>query len=133
MTNTANAKTATLSAAAECDYDYETREYTLRLDEPMHFEIEAKCATDTEAEALAAQFPKYVKANVRRYTRENTVTVEISATLRANGANGGVNETGVKRYRKAVEVLAATGYGLEVGCGFVNAYRTVEAFEAAIR
>lgn len=103
------------------------------------FRMDAAFATRAEAEAFAALFPKYVRAEVRGFTtdpRPVSVTFEavsVDLNLAADDCNGGKNETAIKRYRAVVRTLAK--HGLEATWtethGHYN-YASQAAFEAAL-
>ncbi len=85
----------------------------------------ARLATADEATALAASFPRSVRA------RAVGATVRLEIALRANGANGGVNETGLRRYATFRRVAAKLGPEVVYVPGnAVNAFRTAADFEA---
>lgn len=109
-----------------------TREHT-----PQSFAARGpQRATREEAEADLDYFPKSAKFGVTRVTRgpgDAYFQIQTRANLAANGVNGGVNETGVKRYRTVVrnaECLGIVWQGDEYV--YVNSYLTREEFEAAL-
>lgn len=96
----------------------------------------------TEAEAVewAAQFPKSAKLRVRSVTDHSAIggaqtwhDASVVIGLGANGVNGGVNETGLRRLRTIERTAARLGERIEWNGSFAsNAYPTREAFDAAI-
>lgn len=90
--------------------------------------------TREAAEADLDFFPKMAKFVVNRVTTGRGTgyfQIRTSARLAADGVNGGVNETGVKRYRAvARNAPAVTWQGEE--CVYGNSFLTREDFEAAL-
>lgn len=83
--------------------------------------------TVEEARALAASFPKSTKVrggSLSTRTRDGEPVVvgyvKFNANLVANGVNGGVNETGMKRYRSFRKHVAALGHPIEWGTRYSN-------------
>lgn len=65
--------------------------------------------TMADAQAFAATLPKFLKARGTGFSDCRSPIrgcVWFSVTLKSDGVNGGVNETGLKRLRKAAQVLA---------------------------
>lgn len=78
--------------------------------------------TRAEAEAIAANFPKATGIRIGQISGfaedgsrlpADTVTMVTRASIKADGNNGGRNETGIKRLKRTLAVIAAQGYGLE--------------------
>jgi len=92
-------------------------------------------ASREAAEADLDFFPKMTKFVVARVgffqdgQSGHYFQIRTSAALAANGVNGGVNETGVKRYRAVVRNAPVVAWK---GDEFVNNYSTRDAFEAAL-
>jgi hypothetical protein len=102
---------------------------------PTHFAFEQDFATVEAATAFVAQFPKSVKmftCTVSTSEGGKYYLVNTRANLTSNGINGGINETGLRRYQAVVK--AAAKLGVEIVCtpNASNAYETQEAFEQAI-
>jgi len=72
-------------------------------------------ATVEEAREVAALFPKSVNARAKGLwgSAEHKGTVTMVAKLAADGANGGVNETGLRRARRFVKVCQDHGIQLD--------------------
>lgn len=82
-----------------------------------------------EAMAFAARFPASAGLQIHG---ANAVS---RATLAANGANGGVNETGVRRYRSLIRRAQQLGVTIEWhgnAAGFRTVLISQEAFEANV-
>lgn len=114
---------------------------------PQQVEIEIDFGTDeAAARDFAAKLPKSYGMDVSRcgHLDGSPATYRITnrrIILAANGVNGGVNETGVKRYRAIARKFDALGVALNFDLRnfyrpnelrAVNQYGTREAFEAAI-
>lgn len=83
-----------------------------RVDVPMTeghrivgLRIIAKFETPAEALAFGASFPKSLR--VKAWPTSTTATFE--ANLTEDGVNKGANETGIKRFRRALAILAERG------------------------
>lgn len=90
--------------------DTNTTTHTLKVS-IAGFEISSpRFDTLAEAEADAARFPKYVKVRAQTVSGIDAqwFRTSISGDLAASGVNGGVNETGMKRLLKAVEISTPT-------------------------
>lgn len=93
--------------------------------------IEASAAVLTleEAQRVAAMFPKSVKlvsSHLSGDPEGNRGCVTFIASLSANGTNGGVNETGLARYRTFRRVAATLGCDVVWETTFGNAVSEVE-------
>jgi hypothetical protein len=116
------------------------RGYDLHPERPQDYTLRSPdFATREEAEAWAAQFPKAVRFYVTTlsYSDGRAMTYHArtgSVRLTADAVNGGVNETGVRRYRSAIRTAAKLGLDVvfPAGGNVVNAYTDRAAFEAAI-
>jgi hypothetical protein len=102
---------------------------------PMYASLAAIVPTPADAEELAASFPKAlrVKATTLGATDGSLrgyVTLQVK--LRSDKANGGVNETGIRRACRALELLEAAGHSLEYRADSLNSYPTLEAFLASL-
>lgn len=140
--------TDTLTVAAYCATVWtDTTTWTPDYTRPTRVELRsANYPTREDAEAFVALFPKSTKFRITFcdtpvtpgvYDGAHTRTWSaVSATvLAADDVNGGINETGVKRYRSTIARAAKAGVAVEWGFGgraAFNAYPTREAFDAAI-
>lgn len=104
-----------------------------------HVRLYIDLDTPEQAVDLAARFPKAAKVHGGPCSGwgpngalPTTGLISGYAILEANGVNGGVNETGLKRYR--TWLAAAEKLGLEIdwrGDAAGNAYPTQADFEVA--
>lgn len=96
---------------------------------PYSINFYATYPTEDARDAIIALFPKYVGAKATSLTgydrtaevgrqRWTLPALSIRIKLVANKSNGGVNEAGAKRGRKALEVLSANNVPVE----FKNIY-----------
>ncbi len=108
-----------------------------------YFDISAFFPNDEAAEAFEALFPKSVKVKRSTFSqsvRENgqyvgttiTPTRSVYANLAADGVNGGRNETGIRRVRRALKVLADNGIDFIWATPYSSNFPTFEAFEAFV-
>lgn len=107
--------------------------------------------TAEDAQAIAAQFPKSAKvraSSISGYFKGDTTEgayssdpdaalathgyVHIEIVLQSNGVNGGVNETGIKRYRAFRKHCARLGFIVEYKADGSNSYPTEADFEASL-
>ena len=101
-------------------------------------EFTARFATEEEAKAFAAQFPKGVQMRgTSLIGHANGVTVVSGyAFTRFNFASTGVtgskNETSIKRYRQMVKACGKLGIEITYMTPWSNSYPSREAFEAAL-
>ncbi len=89
-------------------------------------------ATADEAAGFAAQFPKSMRLHTAilcGFEDGTAYRVGVSVTLDANGANGGVNETGIKRARRFLTALIDSG--TTITYAQISNGSTVEEFLAA--
>lgn len=93
------------------------------------------------AEALAAEFPKSAKVKVVTLSTHtpgdfsdafDVPTLRFRADLRSNGVNGGVNETGLRRYRSLRRTIEKLGLAVEWTATSNNSYATEADFESAV-
>lgn len=78
---------------------------------------------------VIGQFPK--SCRLRAYP-VNAGSFSVHIVLEPNGANGGVNETGVKRIRTILATCDRLGIAVEyVGTGYGNVYPTFDDFKVA--
>jgi len=102
---------------------------------PTHFEFQQDFPTIEDATAFRDQFPKATKLFVYTiHTSEGGkyYGVTTRANLTSDRNNGGINETGLRRYQAVIK--AAAKLGIEIVCdpNATNAYETREEFEQAI-
>lgn len=72
--------------------------------------------SDEQRDEFVARFPKYVKVSASALTKWNAEdnsesripNATVSVTLAATTTNGGVNEAGLKRIRKFLEIATQT-------------------------
>lgn len=93
--------------------------------------IEAGAATSTfeEAQRVAATFPKSVKLVSTHLSGDpdgQSGYVSFNASFVANGTNGGVNETGLRRYRTFRRFAASLGHEVLWTATFGNAVTEAE-------
>lgn len=126
---------ATVTALAYCrsTYDNNTRTYTLHLEDAAQYQLRASFATAEERDAWIAEQPKSHKwysstCDMMDGTRRYDAVAD--GYLTANGVNGGVNETAVRRYR-AIAKRHALQWKFNAN-STSNAYPTQAAFEAAL-
>ena len=106
---------------------------------PAHLAATVELATEADAVAFVAQFPKSLGLRATTLTRyeggRSIVTgyVTFQAKLLADGTNGGRNESGVRRYRSLRKHAQRLGVAVEWKASrSVNVYQTEEEFEAAL-
>jgi len=80
-----------------------------------HVQISVTCPTRERADEIVAMFPKSCKLKSYRVSSDPVDYAGAGnwITLWANGVNGGVNETGLKRYRAIVAKARALGFYLD--------------------
>jgi hypothetical protein len=116
------------SVTVKCNYDYATKEYTLFPDQINMIKVSSDynvIMTESEAAALVALFPKYVKVKVgqiRGINKDGSLNyfVVFSVNLNPDGTTGAVNESAIKRVRALVKACDANGIKLEVEMAFRN-------------
>ena len=118
-----------LSAYVTTEYDHH-----VGAGHPQQFEFNAELPTKADAAEFAAQFPKSAKVFAGLLYTENGTRgwASAQASLVSDGVNGGVNETGLRRYRTIVKTAERLGIEILWVARAGNAYATREAFEAAI-
>jgi hypothetical protein len=132
MTATANVAPTTPAFTVEATYDTVTGAVA-------QVTVRATVPTFTDAYEIATQFPQLVKLGATTlHTYEKGECEEFGylyfdAKLKANGINGGVNETGLKRYRSLRKHLARLGYSISYVAPYGNSYADEAAFEAAVK
>lgn len=102
---------------------------------PASIYVSAALPTRQDADALVARFPKSVKLYAADLNGDPLNTARVRATIDLLGttANGGVNETGLKRYRSILKSAAKLGITVDFKAhGCAPSYPTQEALEAAI-
>lgn len=101
-------------------------------------EVTSDYTTEAEALAILADFPKSAGLKIHRIggdadcwtSEDKRWKVYMIAQLCSNGANGGVNETGLKRVKTIRRVAAAKGYTVAWPKKYANAVTEAE-FDAA--
>ena len=128
--------TAKITATHDATYLGSDAGYELHLDRPELVRIEMVLPSLADAEAFVAKFPKslgFKAGTLYGSDNQNHGFVSLSARLAKDGVRGEKNETGIKRYRRAMTLLqkadVPTTWG---GERTVNAYRSREIFEANI-
>ena len=114
--------------------------FDMHPEAPIRWEFaSADFASREDAEALMATMPKALKAWVASCYHQHGVTtysVHAKANLAADDVNGGVNETGVRRYWTLTRWAAKTSTPITFDGGYsevvANAYQDRATFEAAI-
>lgn len=115
-----------------------TAHYTVHTDYRTGGPLEAKITVDyptlEDAAEFAARFPKATRVRALPVSsiEGDYATVEIRANLKSTKAVGEANETGVRRIRKALAVIADAGIAVKYDAPFVNSYPTREAADVAI-
>lgn len=115
-----------------------TATYRTGIDQPQHIYLSATVATEEEARAIAARFPKSAGIKATTLTSHNGGATLVQGYLRmgvrlvSDGVNGGVNETGLRRYRSFRRAAEKLGLDVEYTTPYSNSYATEAAFEAAI-
>lgn len=136
-TTTATATALRVRATFHAKY-LGANDYELHPETPQGVELSGpELPTREAAEEWAAQFPQSVRFRVRSCGWLDGSTTYSAGTgliqLAANGVNGGVNETGLRRYRSAVRTAERLGLDVEFGAaGTMNAYADRATFEAAV-
>jgi hypothetical protein len=124
-----------VSAFYKASYDYDTKSYTHHTDQLSHITASARTATVEDAQALAAQFPKSAKVSAVSLGGDpaHLGIIQFHVNLAPNGNNGGINETGLRRYRTLMRAAAKAGITVEwTAAQAVNSFATQAEFEAAV-
>lgn len=128
--------TAKIIATHQATWRAATRDYDLHTDRPQSVTFEIVFPTLADAETFVAQFPKslgFSASTLYGQDNKNYGFASMGATLVKSGVVGEKNETGIKRYRRAMTLLEKAGVPVVWGEGrMVNAYTSREAFEAAL-
>jgi len=115
---------------------YYTTEYsgTRVAGQPQGFKFNATLDTREDAVAFVALFPKSSKMFATTLHTANGPLGYAMAqgNLFSDGVNGGINETGLNRYRAILKAAAKNGIEIRYVANAGNAYESREAFEAAI-
>lgn len=108
-------------------------------DKAQGIEFTAILDTPEAAVEFVARFPKSAKlraTTLGTYDDAGNFTlgyVSHRINLRSDGVNGGVNETGIKRYRSILKAAEKAGIRVEFkGTGFLNSYPTQADLNAAL-
>lgn len=134
--------TVKISAYYKATYDYATGTYTHYPESPEWAQASIYVPSVEAARHLAAQFPKNLRlkavttmspldGDYRNGTVESGV-VTMSARLAADSANGGRNETGIKRLNSFLRKAEAMGLPIEWLSSGLNAYASREDFDGAV-
>jgi hypothetical protein len=98
---------------------------------PQGWSLFGAFANAAERDAFIARFPK--SAGIKATTLSTTGAVFAAAAaqgnLRPNGVNDGINEAGLRRYRRIVEIAPELPWKTT----FSNSYSSRKAFEEAVR
>lgn len=125
--------TATAEAYAKSNYVPALQNSVPDFATPSTFQARsADMETEEAAQAYAAQFPKSTKPHITRCSgggEAETWSVNWNVQLSQNGVNGGVNETGIKRMLKVLEVM---GSSAQWQWTHKNSYSSLEDLLAAI-
>ena len=124
-----------------------TASYDVATGQPQHFDFSGALPEPSgreDAVAFAASLPKAAgfrgttlgtydgtpgHADYRCFT---VGYVNCHGQLLANGNNGGINETGLRRFRAAMRAVEAAGISVVWTAGCSNSYKTLADFLAAI-
>lgn len=106
---------------------------------PIGYGFWMEVPTLAEATEIAALFPKVckVQAHTMSHARDGKVghvgVVCADAKLRSDGVNGGINETGIRRYNSLRKACAKLNLGVTFSADWAcNTYQSLAEFEAAI-
>lgn len=106
--------------------DVNTYNATLRMSLP----------SEEQAREVAALFPKSYRVRggrvsnpLREGDRGDYGYVDVHAVVKADGANGGRNESGIARIVKAVAKFEAAGFPVVYRAGYTNSLPMAEALE----
>ena len=110
-------------------------EYSRQAGLPQDYSFSAELPTVEAAREFVTLFPKSVKMFAATlYKADHTVGgwATTRGNLVSDGVNGGLNETGLKRYQAVLKAAAKLGLQIEYAIDAKNSYATREAFEQAI-
>lgn len=113
----------------------ETAARTFEID-ATPFSVTARLGVDTpeQAREIAASFPKGAKVRGGAVSIAGTGRVEgyvsFTASIAADGVNGGRNEAGIKRYHTFRRTAEKLGYGLAYVPRFGNSLTEAELADA---
>lgn len=102
---------------------------------PSHLVVHARFDSYEAAAEAVARFPKSYRlvAVKGRYDGHDYGVVRTTVKLEGDDANGGKNETGIKRYRALLTKAEKLGYKVEYVAGqAVNAYLTRAELDAVL-
>src|SRR4051812_40999062 len=96
---------------------------------PQGFRASMVVDTPEQAKEIAATFPKFVKVKGQRYHAEDGMKglVSFHIGLSADGVTGAVNETGLKRLRRFLDLVEVKWLA-----NSKNSYPTLDAFKASV-
>lgn len=102
---------------------------------PDFVKIAIQLPTKADGEAFVAKFPKALKLKATTISGSGIDGtrgyVVFGAKLAADDNRGDKNETGIKRYRRAAELLAAAGVTLELDTQW-SSFATLAEFDASL-
>lgn len=88
--------------------------------------LAAVVATKEDAQAIAAMFPKSVRAFGCSLSNsdEGSGHVSVEVNLKATKVTGSVNEAGIKRLASALRTIERNGGAVEYAAPYTNSYAT---------
>jgi len=109
--------------------------------QPQSVQFSARVPTKDDAVQLAATFPKAMRVKATTLSSPidgsylngtETFGLVVSHINLMPTANNGVNETGIKRYRRFSKLLDDRGFATEWTANFGNSYNSEEEFQARL-
>lgn len=98
---------------------------------PRSFSLFAEFESAEARDAFIAAFPKYCGIIANKYG--TMARLRSTITFYADDANKGVNEAGIKRVRKIIEIARQLGHDFgHNGVPALNSYETVDDFLAVL-
>jgi hypothetical protein len=96
---------------AYAESSYSNGKLNVNYDQASHVQIQVNLVDKAAAQDFVAQFPKSIgwKASTCTDGRTTWGTAGVTVQLSKDGVNGGVNETGIKRYKRAIVLLEKAG------------------------
>ena len=104
--------------------------------EPIFAEMSAVFDSDAERDEFLARFPKSVGVKATRvygYGDEAKAGAKFRVDFRSDGVNGGVNETGIKRFRRFVALAPEAEIYRSVFTELPNRYDSIDEILNALR
>lgn len=101
--------------------------------QPAQYWISAVFESADQAATFTASLPKATARTTWDNAQRDFVQIMIDGKLQADGANGGRNEAGIRRYRSFVAAARAMGFAVSIETDVMGsqAWATIEAFERA--